>query len=50
MSAMRCACDATEALGFKSNVITFRAEMDAVVLLAQPWLMYRVSGPAWPAA
>jgi hypothetical protein len=37
--------DVTEALGFKSNIVTFRAEMDAVVLVSRPWLMYVCEGP-----
>jgi hypothetical protein len=37
--------DVTEALGFKSNIVTFRAEMDAVVLVSRPWLMYVCDGP-----
>lgn len=37
--------DATEALGFNTNVVSFRAEMDAVVLLARPWLLYECPGP-----
>jgi len=37
--------DVTEALGFKSNIVTFRAEMDAVVLVSRPWLMYKCAGP-----
>jgi Phage capsid family len=36
---------ATEALGMKSNILLFLAEMDAVVLLARPWLMYECPGP-----
>lgn len=36
---------ATEALGMKSNIILFLAEMDAVVLLTRPWLMYECPGP-----
>jgi hypothetical protein len=37
--------DVTEALGFKSNVVTFRGEIDAVVLLTRPWLFYECPGP-----
>jgi len=41
----------TEALGFKNNILTFRGEIDAVVLLARPWLMVECTGamPAPPA-
>lgn len=35
---------ATEALGFKTNIVTIRAEMDAVVLVERPWLMYKAAG------
>lgn len=35
---------ATEALGFKSNIVTIRAEMDAVVLVERPWLMVKAAG------
>lgn len=36
---------ATEALGFKSNIVTVRGEMDAVVLVEQPWLLAKCPGP-----
>jgi hypothetical protein len=35
---------ATEALGFKSNVVTVLAEMDAVVLVERPWLICKAAG------
>jgi hypothetical protein len=35
----------TEALGLKNNIVTFLGEMDAVVLLARPWLLYECPGP-----
>jgi HK97 family phage major capsid protein len=35
---------ATEALGFKTNIVTIRAEMDAVVLVERPWLMVKAAG------
>ena len=35
---------ATEALGFKNNIVTIRAEMDAVVLVTRPWLLYKCAG------
>jgi HK97 family phage major capsid protein len=37
---------ATEALGFKTNVVTIRAEMDATVLVERPWLIYKCNGVA----
>src|SRR5580765_5222702 len=35
---------ATEALGFKSNVVTVLSEMDAVVLVERPWLICKAAG------
>jgi hypothetical protein len=35
---------ATEALGFKSNVVTVLGEMDAVVLVERPWLIVKAAG------
>jgi hypothetical protein len=35
---------ATEALGFKNNIVTIRAEMDATVLVERPWLIYTCAG------
>jgi hypothetical protein len=35
---------ATEALGFKSNVVTVLGEMDAVVLVERPWLICKAAG------
>lgn len=35
---------ATEALGFKSNVVTVLGEMDAVVLVERPWLICKAVG------
>lgn len=35
---------ATEALGFKSNVVTVLSEMDAVVLVERPWLIVKCAG------
>jgi hypothetical protein len=31
-------------LGFKSNIVTFRGEIDAVVLAIRPWLMVDCTG------
>lgn len=39
---------ATEALGFKNNIVTIRAEMDAVVLVERPWLLCECPGPLVP--
>lgn len=39
---------ATEALGFKNNIVTIRAEMDAVVLVERPWLLVKCAGPLVP--
>lgn len=36
---------ATEALGMKSNVVTIRGEMDAVVLVERPWLIVKCDAP-----
>jgi hypothetical protein len=36
---------ATEALGFKTNVVTIRCDMDVVVLVERPWLLYKCPGP-----
>lgn len=35
---------ATEALGFKTNVVTVLGEMDAVVLVERPWLICKAAG------
>jgi Phage capsid family len=35
---------ASEALGFKSNVVTILGEMDAVVLVERPWLICKAAG------
>jgi len=35
---------ATEALGFKSNVVTVLGEVDAVVLVERPWLICKAAG------
>lgn len=35
---------ATEALGFKSNIVTVLGEMDAVVLVERPWLICKAAG------
>ena len=35
---------ATEALGFKSNVVTVLGEVDAVVLVERPWLIVKAAG------
>lgn len=35
---------ASEALGFKSNVVTILGEMDAVVLVERPWLICKCAG------
>lgn len=37
--------DVSEALGLKNNLVTFRGEMDGVVLVTRPWLMYKCPGP-----
>jgi len=36
--------ESTETLGFKSNIVTFRGEIDAVVLAIRPWLMVDCTG------
>jgi hypothetical protein len=36
---------ATEALGFKSNIVTVLCEMDSVVLVERPWLLCKATGP-----
>lgn len=35
---------ATEALGFKSNVVSILSEMDCVVLVERPWLICKAAG------
>jgi Phage capsid family len=35
---------ASEALGFKSNVVTILGEMDSVVLVERPWLLCKCAG------